>query len=151
MKRINQLQITLLAILIFSPRIVANVVNWAQYENKDIDKGTYSYGYEIEDAETNNFQFKTERRNLDGSVIGSYGYLRADGGIHIVHYIADKNGYRARVENGVDLQEKDHSPEFINAIKWREIYKKQSVHEQRLRPFDKLSEYEKKIFLASRN
>lgn len=56
--------------------------------------GTYAFGYDVEDPVTNNIQYRSEQRFANGTVTGSYGYLEPDGNIHMVHYVADKNGYR---------------------------------------------------------
>lgn len=56
--------------------------------------GTYAFGYEIEDAETKNVQFRDEERLANGTVRGSYGVLYPDDTLQITKYIADKLGYR---------------------------------------------------------
>jgi Insect cuticle protein len=56
--------------------------------------GTYAFGYDIDDAQTGNTQFREEERLPNGTVIGKYGYVEPDGNIHVVNYIADERGYR---------------------------------------------------------
>ncbi|XP_055909274.1 uncharacterized protein LOC129944107 [Eupeodes corollae] len=58
--------------------------------------GTYEFGYYLEDKPTNNTQFRNETGSSNGTVIGSYGFLRADGLFTVINYIADINGYRIR-------------------------------------------------------
>ncbi|KAH8397512.1 hypothetical protein KR222_008699, partial [Zaprionus bogoriensis] len=61
---------------------------------------TYAFGYEIEDAATGNVQFRDERRYLNGSVEGSYGYLRPDARIQVTRYQADaQGGYTAHTQS----------------------------------------------------
>ncbi|KAF7266995.1 uncharacterized protein LOC143202018 [Rhynchophorus ferrugineus] len=60
--------------------------------------GTYAFGYEIDDPETENLQFRDEERHANGTVTGRYGWMSPDGKIVIAEYISDKNGYRAKVE-----------------------------------------------------
>ncbi|TDG52855.1 hypothetical protein AWZ03_000398 [Drosophila navojoa] len=57
---------------------------------------TYAFGYELEDAPSGNIQFRDERRYLNGSIEGSYGYVRPDGLIQVTRYRADgDSGYLA--------------------------------------------------------
>ncbi|KAL7732889.1 hypothetical protein ACLKA6_006011 [Drosophila palustris] len=53
---------------------------------------TYAFGYEVDDAETGNVQFRDERRYLNGSIEGSYGFVRPDAHIQVTRYKADANG-----------------------------------------------------------
>lgn len=57
-------------------------------------KGTYSFGYDIDDPSTENKQFKDEERKSDGTVTGKYGWVADDGLVYIVSYVADQFGYR---------------------------------------------------------
>ncbi|XP_030372694.1 uncharacterized protein LOC115622776 [Scaptodrosophila lebanonensis] len=50
---------------------------------------TYAFGYEVVDPDTDNVQFRDERRYVNGSVEGSYGYVRPDGLIEVTRYRAD--------------------------------------------------------------
>lgn len=75
------------------PRL--SIVDWDQYSTREEDgKGTYSFGYDIEDAETNNIQTRSEERYPNGTVVGTYGYVQPDGSVLMVNYIADVLGYR---------------------------------------------------------
>ncbi|KRF98988.1 uncharacterized protein Dwil_GK26773 [Drosophila willistoni] len=58
---------------------------------------TYAFGYEIEDPLTQNIQFRDERRYVNGTIEGSFGYVRPDKLIEITHYKADEaSGYLAQ-------------------------------------------------------
>lgn len=71
------------------------LADWTNYNTFEPEgPGTYSFGYDIEDPEKDNIQFRDEQRFPNGTVKGSYGYLRPDGMVQIVHYTADKEGYR---------------------------------------------------------
>ncbi|KAH8365513.1 hypothetical protein KR093_001581, partial [Drosophila rubida] len=53
---------------------------------------TYAFGYEVEDAQTGNVQFRDERRYANGSIAGSFGYVRPDARIQVTRYKADADG-----------------------------------------------------------
>ncbi|XP_062131307.1 uncharacterized protein LOC133842283 [Drosophila sulfurigaster albostrigata] len=53
---------------------------------------TYAFGYQVEDAHTGNVQFRDERRYLNGSIVGSFGYVRPDAHIQVTRYRADADG-----------------------------------------------------------
>ncbi|KAH8295748.1 hypothetical protein KR018_006439, partial [Drosophila ironensis] len=60
---------------------------------------TYSFGYEINDPHTQNSQFREEKRFVNGSIRGSFGYARPDGKIEVTQYTADEEaGYSARLQ-----------------------------------------------------
>lgn len=68
---------------------------WSDYYFRDVSgPGSYAFGYDVEDAETNNVQFRSEEKHPNGTVEGSYGYMKPDGSIFMVHYVADEDGYR---------------------------------------------------------
>ncbi|XP_037940054.1 uncharacterized protein LOC119672945 [Teleopsis dalmanni] len=60
---------------------------------------TYAFGFEINDKKTGNVQFRDERRFVNGSTEGAFGYLRPDGRVTISRFIADKKrGYLTHTE-----------------------------------------------------
>ncbi|XP_017779372.1 PREDICTED: cuticle protein 21-like [Nicrophorus vespilloides] len=76
-----------------------SLADWENYyEPEPEGPGSYAFGYDIEDPETDNVQFRHEERHPNGTVRGSYGYVTPDGNVNIVNYIADALGYRATVE-----------------------------------------------------
>nr|XP_023012033.1 uncharacterized protein LOC111502249 [Leptinotarsa decemlineata] len=133
--------------LLSQPRL--SEVEWANYNyHEPQGPGTYAFGYDIEDPLTNNIQFRDEERYPNGTVVGSYGYVKPDGNIHIVKYTADEKGYRATIENPrgqpkvyeepqqSNPNERQPSPILLTAMNSQKVYKQQTVHEQRLRPID---------------
>lgn len=56
--------------------------------------GTYSFGYDVSDADSGNTQFRNEERYPNGTVVGSYGYIDPSGKPVRYKYIADERGYR---------------------------------------------------------
>lgn len=74
-------------------------VEWNNYNYREpTGSGTYAFGYEVEDPQSSNVQYRNEEKHPNGSVTGSYGYLMPDGNVQTVNYIADENGYRASVK-----------------------------------------------------
>lgn len=55
---------------------------------------TYEFSYDVENAPTNNVQYRMEERHGNGSVIGSYGQVQPNGKIRVVSYVADKDGVK---------------------------------------------------------
>ncbi|CAG9814347.1 unnamed protein product [Phaedon cochleariae] len=134
------------------PRL--STVDWANHNTFEPQgRGTYAFGYDIEDPETNNVQFRDEERYQNGTVVGSYGYVKPDGNAHIVKYVADENGYRATVEDTVGqpkfygypisetkMVSSTPSSVLLTALNSQYSYGKQKIHEQRLRPIDSISQ-----------
>ncbi|CAG2114516.1 unnamed protein product, partial [Medioppia subpectinata] len=57
----------------------------------------YGFGYDIEDGYGNK-QWRHEKSQQPSNVIGSYGFKDKDGIMREVEYVADKNGFRARIK-----------------------------------------------------
>ncbi|XP_046391999.1 uncharacterized protein LOC124160230 [Ischnura elegans] len=81
------------------PRL--SLADWGQayHEHGHEGQGTYAFGYDVDDPETGNTQFRDEQRHANGTVTGSYGLLEPDGNVRVVHYIADEKGFRVRIVN----------------------------------------------------
>ncbi|XP_026812785.1 putative mediator of RNA polymerase II transcription subunit 26 [Rhopalosiphum maidis] len=73
---------------------------WASTSKKN-HKGpdTYEFRYDVENAPTNNIQYRMEERHANGSVVGSYGQVQPDGKIRVVSYVADKDGVKTYVKD----------------------------------------------------
>lgn len=79
--------------VIEQPRL--SIVDWTNYyDHEPQGPGTYAFGYDIEDPDTDNVQYRDEERLPNGTVIGSYGYLKPDRSLIVVRYVADEKGYR---------------------------------------------------------
>ncbi|CAH0557216.1 unnamed protein product [Brassicogethes aeneus] len=77
-----------------NPRL--SLADWNNYNlHEPNGPGTYAFGFDIEDPDTGNAQFRNEEKHANGSVTGSYGYMDPDGVARITHYIADAGGYRS--------------------------------------------------------
>ncbi|KAJ8918327.1 hypothetical protein NQ315_008020 [Exocentrus adspersus] len=140
-----------------------SLADWTNYNSFEPEgPGTYGFGYDIEDPEKDNIQFRDEERHPNGTVRGSYGYLRPDGVVHIVHYTADRAGFRANIESyprrgqlkpfgnpKLSPEDSTPSPALTAALQSQTTYKKQHVHEQHLRPIDANPDPEPDIQLPS--
>ncbi|XP_045470744.1 uncharacterized protein LOC123678021 [Harmonia axyridis] len=81
-----------------------SLVEWKNYNHREPEgRGTYAFGYDIDDIENNNVQFRNEEKLSNGSVVGNYGYLDPNGDVVMVRYIADERGYRANTEKVLKL------------------------------------------------
>lgn len=89
------LQLMLAAVVLSNPLTLAEGSSYHELEPHG--PGTYSFGYDIDDPDTGNVQFRQEERHPNGTVTGSYGLLQPDGHVRVVHYIADKHGYRYKL------------------------------------------------------
>ncbi|XP_060518762.1 uncharacterized protein LOC132697349 [Cylas formicarius] len=78
-----------------NPSIAESISGYSLYEPEGY--GTYAFGYDIDYSDGDNTQFRDEERQLDGSVVGRYGFLTPEGRRFLVEYTADKDGYRAKV------------------------------------------------------
>lgn len=81
-----------------SPKLSLIADDWYDnnnyYQMNNNGPGTYAFGYDIDEPENNNVQFRNEEKLSNGTIIGSFGYLRPDGLVQIVNYVADHLGYR---------------------------------------------------------
>ncbi|KAG5894303.1 hypothetical protein JTB14_015543 [Gonioctena quinquepunctata] len=151
--------------LVTQPRL--SIVDWGNHNYFEPQgPGTYAFGYDIEDPETNNVQFRDEERYPNGTVVGSYGFVKPDGNIHVVKYVADGNGYRATVEDSsgqpkvsgfpIQSQRNEGKPSqiLLAALNSQKAYG-QAVHEQRLRPISEnkqpFTEFQNYIFPEKKN
>ncbi|XP_016987756.1 uncharacterized protein LOC108050547 [Drosophila rhopaloa] len=77
--------------------VKAKVSNYFLHE--PYGPNTYAFGYEVDDPQTQNSQFREEKRFVNGIIQGSYGYARPDGRIEVTKYKADEDGgYSAQIE-----------------------------------------------------
>ena len=51
-------------------------------------------------------QYRKENRLDDGTVVGSYGWIDANGILRMYHYIADDDGYRITKDSSYNVEEK---------------------------------------------
>ncbi|KAJ3653406.1 hypothetical protein Zmor_012660 [Zophobas morio] len=97
-----------------------SLVDWNSYNyHEPQGPGTYAFGYDIDDASSNNVQFRNEERHPNGTVTGSYGYVAPDGNVRVVNYIADQNGYRFKsveIINEFTNVNSEHILGFVNKI-----------------------------------
>lgn len=66
------------------------------YRKQD-DHGNYAFGYEIKDPKGAQ-NFRKETGDPWGNKWGSYGLQDIDGRWRVVNYVADKEGFRAKIE-----------------------------------------------------
>ncbi|XP_050422374.1 putative mediator of RNA polymerase II transcription subunit 26 [Adelges cooleyi] len=73
---------------------------WGSTSKKD-HKGpnTYEFRYDVENAPSNNIQYRMEERHPNGSVVGSYAQVQPDGNVRVVSYVADNDGVKTYVKN----------------------------------------------------
>ncbi|XP_005187847.1 uncharacterized protein LOC101899651 [Musca domestica] len=70
------------------------------YRHNIYGPNTYAFGFEVHDKVTGNIQFRDEKRFGNGSIKGSYGYVKPDGSVTVTHFMADKDqGYSSQTEN----------------------------------------------------
>ncbi|KAL1497030.1 hypothetical protein ABEB36_008059 [Hypothenemus hampei] len=75
-------------------------VPWSSYNILEPEgPGTYAFGYEIDDPETSNVQFRDEERQSNGSIKGKYGWVDLEGTAYIVNYVADSEGYKNKIRH----------------------------------------------------
>ncbi|XP_067646971.1 LOW QUALITY PROTEIN: uncharacterized protein [Eurosta solidaginis] len=62
----------------------------SSYFERDLyGPNTYAFGFEVNDNRTGNVQFRDERRYVNGSVEGSFGYVRPDGRVIVTAFLSD--------------------------------------------------------------
>ncbi|XP_075160763.1 uncharacterized protein LOC142233647 [Haematobia irritans] len=70
------------------------------YRHNIYGPNTYAFGFEVNDKASGNIQFRDEQRYGNGSVKGSYGYVRPDGSVSITHFMANpEQGYLSQTQN----------------------------------------------------
>ncbi|XP_065361372.1 uncharacterized protein LOC135955026 [Calliphora vicina] len=70
------------------------------YRHNIFGPNTYAFGFEVNDKVSGNIQFRDERRYANGTVQGSYGYVRPDGSVMVTHFMADSElGYLSQTQN----------------------------------------------------
>ena len=58
----------------------------------------YNFGYDVRD-DFGNHQYRKEEADGRGTVRGTYGYTDANGLFRYVDYIADANGFQAKIRS----------------------------------------------------
>lgn len=67
-------------------------------QEQEYDIIPYNYGYEVQDADTNNYQNKAEIMTPNGDVYGSYSVLMPDGYIYTTTYnVTGDSGFVSRL------------------------------------------------------
>ncbi|KAF2351700.1 Mucin-like domain [Trinorchestia longiramus] len=69
-----------------------------QYQLAD-GKGGYEFGYDTRGTAGGAKHFRHEKKDDDGSVRGHYGFVDANGHLHIIGYVTDANGKRIHTES----------------------------------------------------
>ncbi|XP_023306233.2 uncharacterized protein LOC111687972 [Lucilia cuprina] len=70
------------------------------YRHNIFGPNTYAFGFEVNDKVSGNIQFRDERRYANGTIEGSYGYVRPDGSVMVTHFMADSElGYLSQSQN----------------------------------------------------
>ncbi|CAD7080731.1 unnamed protein product [Hermetia illucens] len=109
-------------------------VTYAQFPSYNIQEpngpGTYAFGFEFEDPASGNIQFRDEERLANGTVRGSYGYVRPDGMLTLTRYWDDGTGYRSETETFNRVE----GPGFIHPVTPME-----PTHNPTQRPIDHTS------------
>ncbi|XP_053202361.1 uncharacterized protein LOC128387206 [Panonychus citri] len=65
---------------------------------KQDGKGNYAFGYNVLDPKGAS-NYREESGDAWGNKAGSYGLKDKDGRLRIVHYVADKNGFRVKIDS----------------------------------------------------
>ncbi|XP_022249014.1 cuticle protein 14-like [Limulus polyphemus] len=76
-----------------------------QHRSQD-SLGNYNFGYDEDHLTGGSFR-RESGDGLSNVKIGSYGLKDADGSIRIVDYVADSNGFRAKIRTSGDVPEKN--------------------------------------------
>merc|ERR1712212_324085 len=77
-------------------------------EVEEASKAPYTFGFEVRDDDTTNYQNRAEAVDEDGVLRGSYSYVMPDGFVYTVTYINrnDGTGHEAQVtraKSGIDV------------------------------------------------
>ncbi|CAL4062920.1 unnamed protein product, partial [Meganyctiphanes norvegica] len=84
------------AISLIALCVVASVIGSPVPQNAQEPIIPYSYAYEVQDPEHNNYQNKAEVKTENGDVFGSYSLLHSDGLIYTTTYnVTAGHGFRS--------------------------------------------------------
>ncbi|XP_050514576.1 uncharacterized protein LOC114334953 isoform X2 [Diabrotica virgifera virgifera] len=116
------------------------VLDYSNYNSfQPNGQGTYSFGYEIEDPDTQNIQFRDEERKADGTIIGSYGWVKPDGNIIMVRASVEGSEGESKRYGEIEPNDLDfpkENPILEHAIESLKYMNRPSTHEKHLRPID---------------
>ncbi|XP_076373781.1 cuticle protein 14-like [Tachypleus tridentatus] len=90
-----------------------------QHRSQD-SLGNYNFGYDEDHLTGGSFR-RESGDGLSNVKIGSYGLRDADGTIRIVDYVADSNGFRAKIRTSGDVPKVNPADVQINKAKVVEV------------------------------
>jgi len=94
---INHMFVLFVACILFVLYVNVQGDGYSNTYRKQDDNGHYSFGYHIKDKKGST-NFRKEKGDAWGHVSGSYGLHDKDGRMRVVHYKADKKGFRAVIK-----------------------------------------------------
>ncbi|KAK7084504.1 hypothetical protein SK128_001144 [Halocaridina rubra] len=84
--------------LVHSFRMLFPYIKYPQIVFLYYANGTYEFGYDTRGARTGARFFRHEEKGTDGRVRGQYGFVDANGDLHVIIYVTDALGHRIRTE-----------------------------------------------------